>query len=44
MSPFMVTDLQHFETGDPGVELTPQAQRLKEFLGTIARAGSVRGS
>lgn len=44
MSPFRVTDLRHLESEDPGVELTPQARRLTEFLGAIARAASVRES
>lgn len=44
MSPFMVTDLQDFEPLEPTAELPPQALRLREFLGEIARAASVRES
>jgi len=40
----MVTDLGHFEPEDPTVELPPQARRLRQYLGEIARAASVRES
>jgi len=44
MSPYMVTDLRHFEPEDPAVELRPQALRIRDYLGEIARAASVRES
>jgi hypothetical protein len=44
MSPYMVTDLRHFEPEDPTVDLPPLARRIRDFLGEIARAASVRES
>lgn len=44
MSPFMVTDLSHFEPGDSGMELPPRARKLRKFFGEIARSASVRES
>jgi hypothetical protein len=44
MSPYMVTDLRHFEPEGAAVELPPPARRIRDYLGEIARAASVRES